>query len=395
VRPSTWTISIGIVFLSERLYAQRARRSWPGAPDRFADRAETIGARTRSLFSAVRLMARPSKEPPSPSPIVAAAVRHAEARGLDVEALAWRFGLPADAAKLDEVSAAADTADELLQAVARAAAEPDVAWRVAAEVRSRRLTLAELAVRASATVREALVRMARWTPLLHEGLAASLDDGAGDPASAARYVLRTPRRPRGVGRYVHELALAYAIHQLRASAGDLALRRVWFTHPRPPELAPLRAFFGTSDLAFGCEDSGFALDRATLDRPMRGADARTLDAIAPLVDAELGARPAGGSFAERIAAHVAASLPHGTDVAEVARAMHMSARTLQRRLEQEQTRFGEVLDGARLGVARRLLADPAVTLTEVAFHLGFADLATFSRAFKRWTGKPPGQWRRS
>ena len=75
--------------------------------------------------------------------------------------------------------------------------------------------------------------------------------------------------------------------------------------------------------------------------------------------------------------------------------MHMSARTLQLRLEQEDTQFSEVLDRARLGVARGLLLDPGVALSEAAVRLGFADLATFSRAFKRWTGKPPGQWRRS
>ena len=68
---------------------------------------------------------------------------------------------------------------------------------------------------------------------------------------------------------------------------------------------------------------------------------------------------------------------------------------MQRRLEQEQTRFSEVLDRARLQVAKRLLAEPRTTLAEVAYRLGFADLATFSRAFKRWTGMPPGQWRRS
>jgi AraC-like DNA-binding protein len=109
----------------------------------------------------------------------------------------------------------------------------------------------------------------------------------------------------------------------------------------------------------------------------------------------VGLRPQPASFAERLAAHLAAALPGATDVGEAARAMRMSPRTLQRRLEQEQTRFSEVLDRARLGEARRLLADPSVTLTDAAFRLGFADLATFSRAFKRWTGVPPGQWRRS
>jgi AraC-like DNA-binding protein len=170
---------------------------------------------------------------------------------------------------------------------------------------------------------------------------------------------------------------------------------VWFAHPRPPELAPLRAFFGTSEIAFGCEDSGYAMPRAALDCAMKFADARTVETIAPLVDAELASRPQLASFAARVGAHVASSLPAGTDVAAVARALHMSARTLQRRLEQEHTRFSQVLDDARLRVARRLLANPAATLTEVAFRLGFADLATFSRAFKRWTGRPPGQWRRS
>jgi AraC-like DNA-binding protein len=340
-------------------------------------------------------MARPSKEPPIASSLVPAILRRAEARGLDVEALAWRFGLPPGAARLDEVTVAANVPEDLLHAVTRAASEPDTALLVTAELTSRRHRLAELAVRASATVRDALERLARWAPLVHEGMEASLEEGAGAPATEGKLVLRTPRRPRGVGRHVHELALAYTLHQVRAGAGDVSPCRVWFTHPRPAELAPLRTFFGTSEIVFGCEDSGYAMPRAALDRVMRFADARTVETIAPLVDAEVASRPQLASFAARVGAHVASSLPAEADVADVARAMHMSARTLQRRLEQEQTRFSEVLDGARLAVARRLLANPSVTLTDVAFRLGFADLATFSRAFKRWTGQPPGQWRRS
>jgi AraC-like DNA-binding protein len=154
-------------------------------------------------------------------------------------------------------------------------------------------------------------------------------------------------------------------------------------------------FFATTDVAFGCEDSGIALAREELDRPMRLADVHSAGMLASLVDAELAARPQGSSLAARVEAFVAAALPGGTDVDDVARAMHMSARTLQRRLEQEQTRFGEVLDRARLDVARRLLADRGVTMADVAARVGFSDVATFSRAFKRWTGQPPGQWRRS
>jgi AraC-like DNA-binding protein len=336
-------------------------------------------------------MARPSKEPPTSSPLVPAIVRHAAARGVDVEALAWRFGLPPQVATLEEAAAAADVPDELFRAVARASSEPQIALEVATELTSRRLKLAEMAVRASDCVRAALQRLARWVPLVHEGLEAVLEEA---PAEA-RWVLRTPRRPRGLGRYVHEVALAWALHHARAGSGQLSPHHVWFAHARPPELAPLHAFFGAGDLAFGREDSGFAVALAELDRPMALPDRQAVDTLAPLVDAALAARPPAASLAARVAAFVASSLPAGTDVAEVARAMHMSPRTLQRRLEQEQTRFGDVLDQARLGAARRLLADPGVTLADVAFRVGFADVATFSRAFKRWTGLPPGQWRRS
>ena len=337
-------------------------------------------------------MARPSKELPSRSAIIPAIVRHAAARGMDVEALAWRFGLPAEVETREEVTTAGDVADELLRTVAQITSEPDVALRVATEVTTGALALEELAVKASANIRAALERLAWWVPLLHEGLEASLEELAGE----GRWVLRTPGRPRGAGRYIHELSLARTLHQVRCGAGHLALSRLWFAHPRPPELGPIRAFFGTDDLAFGCEDSGFAVPRGELDRPMRHADARAVDTLSRLVDTALGAiPPRGASFTARVSAHLATLLPGGADVGDVARAMHMSARTLQRRLEQEQTRFTEVLDRARFELARRLLDDPAIALTEVAFRLGFADLATFSRAFKRWTGKPPGQWRRS
>jgi hypothetical protein len=266
-------------------------------------------------------MARPSKEPPSSSSIVPSIVRYATARGVDVEALAWRFGLPPDVAQRDEVTAAADVPNELLHAVALAASLPDVALRVASELESRRQKLVELAVRASSNVRDALDRLARWTPLLHEGLEAFPKEGAG---GELHWVLCTPRRPRGLGRYLHELALAYAIEQVRAGTQPLSPLRVWFTHARPSELADLREYFGTGDIVFGSEESGFAIAPGDLDRGMRLSDPRAVDTIAPLVEAEIASRPRGASFSERITDHIARSLPRGCDMAEVACAMHMS-----------------------------------------------------------------------
>ena len=335
-------------------------------------------------------MARPNKEPASRSAIVPAAVRYAVSRGVDVEALALRFGLSPDASRAEDLVVDGAVPDELLRAVSVALGQDDLALCLAAALASRRETLVGLVARACPDVAGALRHVARWTPLLQEGLEASLVEDA----RGGRFVLATPRRPRGAGRFVHELVLARALHHARQATDTLAVERIWFAHARPPVLASLEAWFGARDLSFGAEDSGFALGREQLDRPMPHADARTVEAIAPLLDAELGAYTSA-SLADRVARQLVSSLQAGADVADVAGALHMSTRTLQRRLEQEGTRFCDVLDRARLERARRLLADPAVTLTDAAFRLGFSDLATFSRAFKRWTGKPPGQWRRS
>ena len=85
----------------------------------------------------------------------------------------------------------------------------------------------------------------------------------------------------------------------------------------------------------------------------------------------------------------------GIKTNDAAAVMQMSARTLQRRLEGEGTSLTAVVDDTRQALARELLADPALALGEIAYRTGFADLATFSRAFKRWTGTSPGRFRRS
>jgi AraC-like DNA-binding protein len=338
-------------------------------------------------------MARPSVEPPSASLLVPAIARYARGRGADVELLACRFGLPADVCDRDEVQSAMATPNDLFESLARALGEPDVALRVGAAMPTRRYPLGDLAAGASSTLRDALGRLARYATLLHPAFEAAVEEHEG----AARWRLATPGHARGVGRFLHELALAHALTRCREGTGDaLPVTRAWFAHARPSELAPLHDFFGTRELSFGDVDSGFELERALLDHPMRGDDPRMLATVEPLAESELRRLPRSTTpLGARVAAHLESALPGGADIELVARAMHMSERTLQRRLEQEGTNFSDVLDRVRLEVAQRRLGDPTASLAEVAADLGFSDLATFSRAFKRWTGEPPGQWRRA
>ena len=81
------------------------------------------------------------------------------------------------------------------------------------------------------------------------------------------------------------------------------------------------------------------------------------------------------------------------NLAEVARRMGMSVRSLQRQLADGGKSYKEVVAETRLVLAKRLLEETAHSLAEVAFLLGFSQPSAFHRAFKRWTGKTPAEWR--
>ena len=88
-------------------------------------------------------------------------------------------------------------------------------------------------------------------------------------------------------------------------------------------------------------------------------------------------------------------LPDGyPDVQSVAQVVRVSARTLQRRLSEEGLTFAGVVARARFAVAQRMLDDPARKVVDVALDLGYSDHAHFTRAFVRWTGVAPREFRR-
>jgi AraC-like DNA-binding protein len=329
-------------------------------------------------------MARPVREPASPSAVVPALLRYLAARGGDAAAIAARFGLAPGAADADEVDVAPSAIGELIEVAAETVGDPFLALQLPAALPLRRYGAAELAARASETVADSLRAFARYGALVHPQLELEL--------AGADWHQQTPRHPRGVGRHVHEYALAFVLGHLRAATGvPIAPTRVWFAHARPRALAPLHRFFATLDLEFGAVDSGFTLPADALERRLITGDPRLLATATDLAELELREAPRSHELAPRVAAVVTAR-PAAT-IDAIAAALKMSARTLQRRLEAEGTTLTELVDTQREAIARRLIDDPELALAEIADRVGFADLATFTRAFKRWTGEPPGRFR--
>ena len=81
------------------------------------------------------------------------------------------------------------------------------------------------------------------------------------------------------------------------------------------------------------------------------------------------------------------------DQPSIARALGLSERTLQRRLSEENASFASLVDEVRADLARLYLGDPKLAIFEIAFLLGYSEPSAFNRAFKRWTGQSPSEFR--
>ena len=111
-------------------------------------------------------------------------------------------------------------------------------------------------------------------------------------------------------------------------------------------------------------------------------------------DRQLEERTEGASrLRHSVMRDIAAKLHEGSpSAAVIAKSIGCSARTLQRKLLSEGTSLRELIDEVRQARAMSLLGTE-ISLTEVAFLLGYAEMTNFSRAFRRWTGRNPTEWR--
>ena len=116
--------------------------------------------------------------------------------------------------------------------------------------------------------------------------------------------------------------------------------------------------------------------------------------LAPQLDEELKQHRNQESFPERVRTTIQRKLAgRRPRMHDVARELHISARTLQRRLQDGGYSFQQVLEESRHQLARHYLNNPLLELNETAYLLGYEDLNSFVRAFRTWEGVPPAHWR--
>jgi AraC-like DNA-binding protein len=181
-------------------------------------------------------------------------------------------------------------------------------------------------------------------------------------------------------------ALSAIVDRLRVHAARaIAIERVELVLPEPHDVGPFVGLFGPRCvITWGAERSRFAIAAAHASVP--------LVTSSELLHARLVALLPHDETTE-IAASIRRWLRRGAHVEDVARSLSTTPRSLQRRLAAQGTSYRALRDEVALEHARWLLADERRTIAEVAASLGFADASTFTRAFTRWAGVPPGRHR--
>ncbi|AFQ51526.1 AraC family transcriptional regulator [Burkholderia cepacia] len=244
---------------------------------------------------------------------------------------------------------------------------------------------------ASATARDALALAMRFLPLTYAFTVITYREEAG----TGMLNFGAPELDADLSRFLVERDMTAAAVLLREiGGGDFALSRFTVQAASAPSAAAVASRLAGIEPAFGARANSLAFDRAFLDRPLPHANPLTVSMCEQMCGQLVEARRARVGTAEMVRQYLTATpgnVPFSLE--DMARLMNTSPRTLKRRLQEEGTTFRVLLAQARGAMAETLLGDAHLSLTEVAERLGFSDLSSFSQAFKRWYGVPPGTYR--
>jgi AraC-like DNA-binding protein len=245
-------------------------------------------------------------------------------------------------------------------------------------------------IQSAANVRDSVEAAGRYSPLLADGYRVWFEDWRS-------YALIRLFDEDSWPRVVLDLAMSasYKIHVADRPPFTAGVE-CWFPYATPRDTRDYERMFPGAILKFDAPFAGFAFDRAYEAVACPGANPQLHGLLRDQMDSLVANVNRTFGMGQRVRRVIEQLLRQSreTTAETVARALHMSSRTLSRKLEQEGTTFMAELSTVRQELARTLLLrEPNRPLAEIAFMLGFTHVESFHRAFKRWNGATPLAYR--
>jgi AraC-like DNA-binding protein len=249
-----------------------------------------------------------------------------------------------------------------------------------------------LAWKSAPTIRSSLERVERYCRLWTDNLTYEIrdrDDGIDF------IVHRFGERRLGM-RLSNEATLASATSLIRqTSSPRFRPRTVFLKHAAPKSISAHERYFGCP-VRYASGRDALSISSEVLDRPNHLADDGISRFLISHLEAELESLGNEVPVETLVEREISRSLSEGIPrMADVARRLAMSERTLHRRLSERSVSFKSLVASTRRHVAENLLRESQYPVTQVAFLTGFSEQSAFHRAFKRWTGNTPAAFRKA
>lgn len=336
---------------------------------------------------------------PSPTSVPSAALRcpilSARAAGLPIEALLKTTGLDPKAfeARAPAFEVPLPRAVAILESLVESG-PPGWALRGAADLTPGAMGVLDHLCAAAPTIGASLEELVRYFALAAMGARLELRRSDDELALALAF----PGMPESMATVFVESTLGLTWSRLRAYSGidELRPRRLELRSSASPSvLEQWERAIGVTP-ALGMPHDRLVVPGEVARQPLTGHDPALRAFLADLAATQMPEGPtpptASDSWADRVATSLRAARPDA-ELRQIARALAVGERTLRRRLAEEGTSFSELRQQELRRRAQALLSDDRLSPAEVAFSLGFSEMSAFHRAFKRWTGHTPGQWR--
>lgn len=288
----------------------------------------------------------------------------------------------------------ASTMERLWAAAERLTGDPDIGMHAAESYNPGALSILGYVTLSCRTAGDVLDRLARYAPLLNDGLDVTLvrhQDlthcrfGALDGRES--FLHRTPRQ------VMETLAVGMVQTLARLATADVEPIAVTLRHAAPTSTAEHRRLLGAT-VQFSDTHNAVVYRTSSLGARIISADPALLATFEGDADQRLRQLQSEGSVSGRVLGVLWSRLKGEVPpLATIASELAMSERSVQRSLLEEATTYRQLVDEVRREMALRHLSRPGTSATDVAFLLGFSEPSAFTRAFRRWTGASPTQFR--
>jgi AraC-like DNA-binding protein len=308
--------------------------------------------------------------------------------GLSPDTVLRRAGLPIGLFNQARVLVSTEEFFSLYRGIAEVCNDPGFGLKLGTEPRIERYDPIKLAALSARSFRDAVQRLTRYKQLTCPEEIRVVER---DQESAIRFLwlLAQEQEPP----FLVDVCFAWILGLATRGIGrPLNPKRVEFQ--RAPVHREMYESHFCCPVKFNSTRDALVFNKADLDLPFVTYNADLLAAVAPQLEAELAQQLAQKTFSEQ-AKGVLKRLLAGQrpGINDLAAELHLSTRTLQRRLTEQGLTFQRLLEDARRELARHYLLHSSLELNETAYLLGYEDANSFFRAFHHWEGTSPGQWR--